>query len=77
MAVQAVAAPPGLAVHTASKLSEAQLQELTARPRIDFSSILSTVGAAAPAVLALAARRAPPRRELYAPPPPAGGAHCG
>ena len=51
---QAIAAEAGSAmkVYNASGMSEAELAEVTARPRIDFTSILGTVGAAA--------RRGPP-----------------
>ena len=51
--VQAVTAPPapqkletsavGMRVVTAGDLSQAQLSSLTARPRIDFASVLDTV----------------------------------
>lgn len=45
MAVQAVAAEAAgtMRVVQAASLSEAELQECTARPRIDFTSILGTV----------------------------------
>ena len=46
-AVAAPVAPPkavSLRVVSAADLSQQELQELTARPRIDFASILDTVG---------------------------------
>lgn len=40
----AVAAPANaMRVYKAGEMAEAQLREFTARPRIDFNSILSTV----------------------------------
>lgn len=37
-------APPKMKVYRASDLTKEELQRVTARPRVDFSSILSTVG---------------------------------
>jgi hypothetical protein len=39
-------APSALKTYKASELSEQDLLEVTARPRIDFASILSTVSPA-------------------------------
>lgn len=41
----AVMAPNALKTYTASEMSASHLLEATARPRIDFGSILNTVGA--------------------------------
>lgn len=44
LTVQAVASPASvMKVYEARTMTEAQLQEFTARPRIDFASILETV----------------------------------
>lgn len=86
---QAAAAPAasetGMRVLQASTLSVAQLDELTARPRVDFTSILGTVcRAQAPGrverrvVVGGSFRQHVYNRRLARwPPPCAGGAHCG
>lgn len=65
--VVAVAAPNcEMKVYEAREMTEAQLQEFTARPRIDFESILQTVSLELPS---------PWRMVVYRPkcPPPATG----
>lgn len=44
MASSLTAERAALSVYSVSDLSEAELKEVTARPRVDFASILNTVG---------------------------------